>query len=204
LAKSREQPANNHSVPKGWLDVPQSDPTVERERLIALIAYDANARLEAYRQASELHRLQGRGILDFATAAIKSILLINGGAAVAVLTLLGALAGKSIANDGGERQTAALIAAVVPCLSRFVLGVFLAGATAALTYLSQVLFVELKTRESREFWGNATRIVAVLFAGAALFAFICGAYLARDGLTSWAAEQSAGPSAASATAKSAP
>lgn len=162
------------------LSTPHQNPAYEFERYKALLQYDVSALREEYKQRNEHHRTMHRSIVDFASGAIKIILLINGGAAIAILAFLG----NEAAKNGSAADTLAAVRALAPALNSFVVGVFAAGFTAGFAYLSQVIFLELPERWRPQTYGNVLRAIAVAAATASLFAFAVGSWSARDGLTS--------------------
>jgi hypothetical protein len=111
-----------------------------------------------------------RGLIDFALAALRGIILVNGGAAVAVLAFLGHI--WSPDPDGGR----AVAIAIKPALLCFVTGTCAGVTASALAYFSQVLF-----REHRANWpGAIMRGIAILVAVGGLVAFGIGAFWAAD------------------------
>jgi hypothetical protein len=130
-----------------------------------------NARLE---QALEIAVFESRSasalelfksVIATAKVAIKSLLMINGGAAVALLALIGHLA--TTLSHG-----IAIQALAVP-LAYFVSGVWFAATFAGLVALSQKLFAENWNRT-----GNASAGVSIFLGILSLAAFARGSYLA--------------------------
>lgn len=111
-----------------------------------------------------------RGLIDFALAATRAIIFVNGGAAIAILAFLGHVWG---ADSGTAKH---VLEGAKPALWWFLAGVTAGMITAALAYLSQVLFAELRDQRP----GNYLRVAAVVVAACGLFAFTHGAISAVD------------------------
>lgn len=105
--------------------------------------------------------------ITFAGAAIRGLLLINGGAAIAILAFIGHLA-SSNANDqvGIDRLT--------PALLLFGYGAFAGALTAGASYLAQTFLNEIEFGSPFYFLGEACRVLAVVFAVAGYATFIYG------------------------------
>jgi hypothetical protein len=78
----------------------------------------------------EFHTYINKSAMEGANLALKTLVLINGGAAVAILTFLGALAGK-------DKADFAQIGIVAYTLRYYATGVALAVAGMAFAYLTQ-------------------------------------------------------------------
>ncbi|MBL8645158.1 MAG: hypothetical protein JNK21_14595 [Rhodospirillaceae bacterium] len=128
----------------------------ELERLKANLAEWKDSRLEMF-----------RSVIQVGQAAIKSLLLINGGATIAYLAFLGQLAGKSTV----------LLAYYASPIIWFVAGVSLAGLLAVLTYLSQACYArdsgtpETKKWETR---GAFVHVLCLIAGVVSLVAFVGG------------------------------
>ena len=100
--------------------------------------------------------------IQFALAAVRGTILINGAAAVALLTFIGQYAS---ASDG---KFAAVAVSLATSLYWFGLGAFLGVLVAALSYVAQIAFAHEFTK-----WGEVFRIPAVLAAiGGMLFFYL--------------------------------
>ncbi len=93
--------------------------------------------------------------------ALNSVILINGGAVVAILSFLGAVAVK-----GAEQKLAGYL--TLPLL-QFGLGVFSGSFAFGVRYLSQACYGAYNER-----WGNIFRAVAVVLTLAAYTSFAFG------------------------------
>jgi hypothetical protein len=107
-------------------------------------------------------------VVSFATAAIRSLFLLNGGAVIAILAFYGDL----LAGGGGAvvPRPAALVAA----LALFIAGLIAAFLCAAAAYLGQLVFVEA----GRQRLARALRGFALLGAAASVTLFGLGAFRA--------------------------
>lgn len=120
------------------------------------------------------HLTMFKAIVDFALAAIRGLIIVNGGAIIALLALLGHL------WDQDAASAQAVIRAIRPALYCFVAGTGGGVLTAALAYLSQVLFQELG---SRRWLGEVFRVPALVVAMGSLVAFTLGAIWAVNAFT---------------------
>lgn len=108
--------------------------------------------------------------------ALKSSILINGGAAVAMLAFVGNAVTKTDLRPGSP-----LLSHIGLALFVFMVGTGLAGTSTAFRYLSQWCYAEAvnKTGPSRErTWGHGFAIVAVLLGVGSFAAFFGGGWLA--------------------------
>jgi len=105
-----------------------------------------------------------KAVLEAGKSALHYLLLINGGAVVALLGVLSNLAGKS----GGTPFAKYLALPLV----QFGIGVLLAALGFALRYFSQACYLESASgKEPYQKWGDAFRYTAILatLTGYALF-----------------------------------
>jgi hypothetical protein len=114
-----------------------------------------------------------RAVFDFAAITIRSLILINGGATIGILTFLGNLWNKdaAIARLGAR--------AFGYGISGFVVGLCFALLTAGLSYITQALFSELPREginSPAKKWGNRVRILAIIAAVLSLVGFIFGSW----------------------------
>ena len=116
-----------------------------------------------------------RQVIALGQSSLRSIMLINGGAAVALLAFLGNL----ITNNSG-----AAVPSFANAMQAFVLGVFLAAVAYALTYLSQICYNGSKSWQQGA--GIALHVLTVLVGAAALIGFLWGSKLAYSGFVSFA------------------
>lgn len=116
------------------------------------------------------HLAMFHGQMEFAVLALKSIVLVNGAAAVALLAFL--------AQIWGKKSATAVAAAAGSSLGWFVFGTACGVAAAAFSYFAQTLYRERSRR-----WGAVARWVAIGLGTAGLVAFALGAWNAIDAYT---------------------
>ncbi|HRI81704.1 MAG TPA: hypothetical protein PLF88_04650 [Opitutaceae bacterium] len=122
------------------------------------------SKLAEYGATQEMSRRLLDAAISFAAATLKSALLINGGAAVAILAYLG--------NRHTEES------GIFPAsLAFFTGGVLFAAIAAGFSYITQICYAEAGFSK----WGNRFRLVAGGFIVAAYCAFALGSYTAYVG-----------------------
>lgn len=127
---------------------------------------EQNAMLDAVRRLSEPERIKmvlegDRLVTEAGREALRSALLINGGAAVALLAFLGAVLSKENLGRLGL--------AMIGPLASFAVGVFFAALGFGVRYLSQEasrLYFEARAKRYQR--------CAVASTGASLLAFVIG------------------------------
>ena len=105
-----------------------------------------------------------RAIFTYGEQALKSVILINGGASVALLAFIGNL----IAKGGGSATTQLLSLA----LAFFVYGVLLGSVAVGASYVTQYSYIHFTALTSR-IW----HAVSVLLVLTSYFFFGVGSYL---------------------------
>jgi hypothetical protein len=115
-------------------------------------------------------RIMFKAIIDFALVTIRSLILVNGGAIIGIVSFTGNLWGH---NGPAAKATAQ---AITPAVGWFVGGLAAALLTSGLSYIAQVAFVELAKPRPAQIVGNACRFAAVAFAIGSFGCFIVGAY----------------------------
>lgn len=116
-----------------------------------------------------------KGVLEFSYISIKSLILINGGAIVALLTLMG-----TIWKDGTEKK---LVECVLPNLMYFNVGIILAVLSCLLAYIFQVLVTETFIEEY-SILKKGLRGVAVIGVFVSLGCFAIGSYRTLSAISS--------------------
>lgn len=125
-----------------------------------------NRRMELWKEA----RVEMmRAVISFGQGAIRSLVLVNGGAAIAVMTFLGNF------SDRNEVDTEFL----AHSLLMFSLGVVAASIVAGFAYVTQYLYDNSAGRLSRV--GVGFHIAAVAFAVLSLALFVSGLLKAHFG-----------------------
>jgi hypothetical protein len=116
-------------------------------------------------------------VIATATLTIKSLILINGGAAVALLAFIGHLATANTAETG----TPTVHAFAAPLLW-FVTGVWTAAlfggfvAAAQKLYTHEMYANEEKSKRAWKFWANGFVAVSVVLGVCSLSAFATGSW----------------------------
>lgn len=146
-------------ISKNNLDARLADFSAENERNIAQYNAEVSSNLEMF-----------RSIITSGQSALKSALIINGGAAVAMLAFIGNLATK-----GSEFKST--ISVFSTPLFYFTLGVLCASIGFGGTYLSQVLFNRKKTEKL----GSVVRLIVIAVVIASYGFFLFGAMSAKAG-----------------------
>lgn len=118
--------------------------------------------LAHYNATIELQKLNFQSILDAGVAAIKAILIMNGGAAVAALGFA--------ANALGKPGLTLKVLELQHALMAFGLGVVCAGAASAFMYFAQYSYLHFPTSKAGQYW----RAGAIGTVWAGLLAFVLG------------------------------
>lgn len=131
----------------------------------------------AYQEHLNSWNLEGfRQVIALGQSTLKSIMLINGGAAVALLAFLGNLVSGNPSNIP--------LLPFANSMQAFVVGVFLAAVAYGLTYLSQLCYDGSKSWQHRT--GIVLHVITSLVAASSLFVFLWGARLAYLGFVAFA------------------
>ncbi|MBO6899585.1 MAG: hypothetical protein JJ868_19680 [Shimia sp.] len=112
-----------------------------------------------------------KATISFSQAAIRSLVLINGGAAIAVMTFIG----------GYPSEQKAIVLALSGSLLYFSVGVALAAFVGGCAYVTQFLYDGSTGKVSR--WGVFFHILAVICAMISLTLFVLGLLGAFWGFT---------------------
>jgi hypothetical protein len=124
--------------------------------------------LEHYRAEVEARKPLVEGLLRFAELTVRSLLILNGGSAMALL----AFAGNAMA-----RGTDGYVKSLAPAVLAFGVGATLSVATAAFSYLAQLFLIEPESERLRWWLGGGMRVVAVLCGLGALIIFVYGIWI---------------------------
>ena len=116
-------------------------------------------------------------VIALGQSALKSIMLINGGAAAALLAFLGSLIAR-------PSLSSASIVAFAGSMRLFVGGVFFAALAYATTYFSQLFYDGDKKWQQRT--GLALHFLTSLIGATSLGAFVWGANAAYDAFLAFA------------------
>lgn len=138
IAKQQGNPAIDSDKMLSYLGQLKEGAQVELEVSRELARYAHERNIEYFKATIEDIRTKSTNmltaILETGASAAKSIILINGGAAVALLAFLSNAWGKGIVGCG--------VGVLVGALYMFGLGVFLGAVTMGLRYFSQACFGE--------------------------------------------------------------
>lgn len=137
------------------------------EANLAHWSVEHEAKMEKWRADFEVSKMGFEAITTFSSITIRSLLILNGAAAIAILTFVGDQS-KSVAGFNVKPW--------LPAFEVFGWGTFLAVLCSALTYLSQVFIHEPDNVKVKSYLGEPLRWLAVLAGAGSLFAFICGLY----------------------------
>ena len=137
---------------QGWgLGLEQGKAQLDAERL----------QLEKDKLAAEGARFEAQSARNYAGQVVQALLLLNGAAALAMLTFMGALA-KEATFKGS-------LSSLSDPLSSFSYGAGFAVLTAIFAYLSQATWAE-----GGKLWGETLRLFGVVLALASLLLFVGG------------------------------
>jgi hypothetical protein len=113
-----------------------------------------------------------KAVVSFSTTTIRLLVLINGGAVIAMLALLGNLWGK---DAEGQKAAAKIAGALDDPLLAFVVGLGAGVITGGISYLAQTAFSDFHNRI-----GIGLQVVACVTAAVSFGAFVIGSYWAVD------------------------
>ena len=137
---------------QGWgLGLDQGKNHLDHERL----------ELEKAKLADEKYRFEAQAARTYAGQVVQALLLLNGAAALAMLTFIG-----NLSKDSSFRS---LLLGLSNPLSFFSLGAALAVLTAIFAYLSQASWAD-----GSSLWGNTLRLFAMVLALGSLLMFAGG------------------------------
>jgi hypothetical protein len=133
---------------------------------------------EAARRKDEWEKKNLDHAITFAVEALKTALLLNGGAAIALLTLVGALSVK----DSVKVRFA--IGPIKDALTWFGWGVGAVVVSLSLGYMSQIAFME-HVRASKDwniYQANITRLLGIASLLGSVYFFYLGIWSALEGI----------------------
>lgn len=116
---------------------------------------------------NEVHAKLYEMLSNFATQSIKCLLLINGGAAVAILAFIGNFIGQENVDINAFKITIAILS---KALVSFSCGVVLATLSSFFSYLCQLLVLETLYYKA----AVTTRYIAIVMALSSLLSFSIG------------------------------
>lgn len=127
------------------------------------------ANLEAWKAEQQVSMEMFRSVIASGQIALKTALLVNGGAAVALLAFIG--------NIWSKTQPLAVAKGLTLSLLLFGSGVLAAAVAAGVTYLTQVAF----EREWR-CAGTILQVTAIVLVAAGIVVFGLGVWFAQEAL----------------------
>jgi hypothetical protein len=161
----------------------------------------------AHERSDELISHLDKAALADAKTVIRSLILINGAAAISIMTFVGALTAKS-------SVPADQIAAIATGLEWFAMGVLSATLTACFAYLTDIFyewaeqmrernyehpFLHANTSSRKSFYGGrVTHFLAVASTVASLVAFVGGVWFVSGSVKAISASSLSQPSAITA------
>jgi hypothetical protein len=126
---------------------------------------DYKTTLDRFKAEVDAQKPYVEGVMRFAELAVRSLLILNGGAALALL----AFAGNTAARGGID-----LLGRVAPVITIFSIGAALGVTTACGAYLAQALFMEAKTNPRLQIVAMGFRYASVLCGCISLMLFLWG------------------------------
>jgi hypothetical protein len=160
----------------------------EKDQLHDLVREDAH---RAHDNSVAFHTYVNQATIESANIALKTLIVINGGAAIAVLTFLGGIASK-------DKIDFASVAAVAYTIRYFAFGVALTLAAMAFSYLTNYLMAGIEmsrlrtfthpyvsegpTTANKKWWNRVFHILSFGSALASLILFLIGMYSASDNI----------------------
>jgi hypothetical protein len=167
-----------------------SEPQPEHARWVhGLNREDAH---RAHDNTDEFHTYSNKAAIDAANLSLRTLVIVNGGAAIAVLTFLGGVASK-------DKIDFVKVGVVAGTLKWFALGVALAVSAMALAYLTHFATASITSSQIRAWehpyvsagpktarWRRINllfHISAMLVAFGSLALFLAGMFAASDAVT---------------------
>ena len=127
--------------------------------------------LDEWRYNREWYRENDRSVIAFSQAAQRNLILVNAGAAVALLTFMGNLLAK-----GSD------VSAFIAALTWFCTGVAAGTFTSVLAYITQLLYGSEDPK--RVWWGKISHSGAIVVGMSTLLLFIGGCITSYEGFRS--------------------
>jgi hypothetical protein len=157
----------------------QSIENKERELLFLKQKFERD--IEAYRYKTLASLEMFRSVIEAGMNALKSAILINGGAAIALLTLMGEITQKNTPNLEFNKLGLSLFV--------FIVATGFAGAASGLRYLTQAVYAwhyesQLRGNPNKylSYLGTFFNTVTVVLGIASFVGFFCGGWHAYQAL----------------------
>jgi hypothetical protein len=127
-----------------------------------------------------------KALIEFAHLSVRALLLLNGGALIAILALFGHLVGRS-----GSIQALPVLASEIRwAIYLYIAGLVLGAGTGMLAYLSQTCFThasddtrEKVQRDRFQRVGTALQVSGIISCAVGLLAFVIASVLAGNSIT---------------------
>jgi hypothetical protein len=146
----------------------------------------------AHDTSAEFHAYTNKAAMDGASLALRTLIVINGGAAIAILTFLGGVASK-------DKSDFTKVGAVADTIQYFAIGVALALVGMALAYFTNYFMAAVEGAK-RRIWEHpylketprskqlrklniGFHVAAFLAASVSLILFVVGMFAASDEIT---------------------
>jgi hypothetical protein len=141
-----------------------------------------------YIKMAHAERLEAsRGVREFSSYAIRMMYLLNGGAIIAILALIGNMYGKQTGDQSAIFTR--FLHAIIPAFIPFITGLILAGVVSAFAYLNfsvlevasfsssdLLLWFRGQKLERHRFWRKAPQVTAIIGLVIGLFSLLAFAW----------------------------
>lgn len=140
------------------------------------IKHQNSTQLELFKIENNFQMESFKAAISIGANACRTFLIMNGGAAIALLAFLGNIWNKSTSTEAAS--------AIATALVLFCMGVVLAGVCAGFSYISQSLFVssELGNKKSLLYWGRGINLMACICGAGSIFIFAYGSFSAYQSM----------------------
>lgn len=148
----------------------------ENEITLEGLKHQNSTQLEILRIENNFQIESFKAAITIGANACRTFLIVNGGAAIALLAFLGNIWNKNSSNEAATAVAAALMF--------FCVGVVLAGLCSGLAYFSQCLFAAsyLGTKKIKLWLGHAINAIACLCGAGSLIVFAYGSFTAYQSM----------------------
>lgn len=169
-----------NSVPtvnlKSYLAVLTQDAVRQEAGQATMSSEQASRQLEIWKTKIGVGSEMLKATIEAGQTALKSAIIINGGAAVSMLAFVGNAITKSDLRPGSPLLTHTGVALFI-----FMIGTGLAGTSTAIRYLSQHCYQDASYDNASplwRLWGNRFAVASVVLGVGSFASFFAGGYLA--------------------------
>lgn len=170
---TKQQGYENISTEKllSYLENSKTSEGYNHDYQMELLRSDNTANIEIMKMDHAANLEVFRSVITVGANAAKAFMIINGGAAIALLAFLG--------NIWNKESTPTAAASISDSLLLFCVGVLCSGICSGFTYLAQFCYAssDLKTHSGWDKAGLFSNVIAVLSGVASLTLFAIGAYV---------------------------